>query len=332
MDAVLSCVDRRVLPRGRGAAGPGRGPEWTATPEFRAALADVDQVEDELERDPAVADVVAWCTRSRVPRHDEVVEFVKTRITHVLLWLVVVPVEWYAAAEKGPQLMLSLKPWFVEGGLVGGPPGGGGAAHAAKAADLMRLMAGRLWGVSAESPSGTDARRRRAGVAVRLVAAAHARGRAVRAYAAAVAELRVPRTVPVELRDCVLLLAWMGLDGAVAVPHWISPCRPPRGGGRPPPPGLLERGVPATVPGLEFERAFAAAVFGDPDRPSLREALVFAGWGPSWAEEWRARGWSTSSAAQRGMAALAKSGWRLGPRDAAALVVDAARRGGVGGR
>jgi len=248
--------------------------------------------------------------------------YLLAHLAQVLLWLVCIPPIWIECAGV-QQLYEVMGPWFAIGKV---PP-----EHRRQAAELVKLMAVEVNGLSpvlSETISADDLpgflhdARAKAHAFVRpavtaLIEATTASLRA-RAVATAREAYQFPVYVPESMQNAVMVLLGLGvMPPGVRVPRCVTAAAPL---------GCdvydvydLIALLPAHVPGLAFERSFAGAVFGDEDRPSLHEALVFCT--QDWAVEWMARGWDTSRAAQSALERLHDDEWQMTDEDALLLIL-----------
>lgn len=246
-----------------------------------------------------LSSVELWCrTKGLLP---ETQAFLATRTVQTFVWATLAAPTWI---ENDRVMRKNLDFWVAGAFTVE-------SHEAAQLANLMKQIVKALGG-------GEDRRRATARTLSSVVTAAR-KADAVAVHEGVVRRMAFPMTVPPALRDRVLLLARLGMleDLAVRVPHCVvAPWKLPLAMGLSV--DALVDMYPTHLPGLAFERSFAAAVFDDAERPSLREALVFCS--ENWAERWKSRRWSTTRATRERLLRLHESGWGMTKDDAVQLL------------
>lgn len=280
---------------------------------------DLDFEPDSVHRVAAGGDklaqhVVRWCTAPAADVAPETTAFVAPRTAEVFAHLVSFPETALCLGRddaREVRAQLERAGWF--NATTTPPPN---EATRAGVALLVLAMAREV-----RKPATC----RLTATTLRLVQMETARARRARAFVASrVFSALMPPRARVMVCALSLLDPYLTKGFVASLPPWLRGFAAKGGeAAKIPPQTLVREGVfPRSVPGLACETAFRAAVGEWAD---LHHALVFSL--PGWADEWRARGWSTSRRTQAALSRVHASGWRVTRDDAARLVAWAVHAG-----
>jgi len=321
MASVCACVQTRFGGRGKTSR--------LLTPRFFSALDDfedaaVDAViargQQRGKAGTLLKAVVHWCTTvTGEGITPETTKFLSAKKTQVFVWLMVLPEAWLCDPSES-KLYQVIDPWFVALRVEPGSPTYMGALA------TMRSISREI----REKPE----RLAFCASALHYIVSESTRIKHLRGLDATISRIGFPLVVPSTLRfKLVLAVRLMGDSQSVKIPGWMMP-----------PLAmtdttedvfnanilvLIEKVVGGQGQGRWTTRPecvdeFEMAVFGGRGiyafETVLRQALVFV-LCPEWADEWKARGWPTTTRTQRGLARLHVSGWKFRPKDIVDLIL-----------